>query len=190
MKRYVLLFVLLFVILFTPNKVKAGFLNGDESLGGFSKMMEYHSMVDMPDEYIYLFKTYYKVPAYTVTNEEYEILCRIVEAEATGGTVEQKVNVASCVMARVDSGNWASTIKGVVFQVTGGAHQFTPISDGRYYSVKITDETRQAVDRVIKYGKTHACEFFCSYASYKKENSWHRRKLTYGFEDGEHIYCY
>ena len=187
--KKIFIFAALFIVLMIPNKVKAGFLDGDESLGGFSKLMEYQSIYDMPDEYRYLFDTYYR-PAYTVTDKEYEILCRIVEAEATGGTVEQKKNVVSCVLARLDSGNWASTIEGVVFQRTGGTYQFTPIADGRYYSVKITDETKQAVDDVLQNGKTHLCEFFCSYASYRKETSWHRRKLTYGFEDGEHIYCY
>lgn len=124
-----------------------------------------------------------------LTDEEYEILCRIVEAEATGGNVEQKMNVASCVIARVQSKSWANTIKGVVFEHTGGAWQFTPVSDGRYYTVSITDTTRAAVDNVLQNGKTHNCQFFCSYASYEKKNSWHRNKLKYVFKDGEHVYC-
>ena len=128
-------------------------------------------------------------PITKVTDEEYEILCRIVEAEATDGNIRQKMNVASCVMARVEGKSWENTIKGVVFSHSGSTYQFTPISDGRYYSVKITATTRMAVSNVLRYGKTHSYQYFCSYASYAKENSWHRNHLRYGFKDGEHIYC-
>ena len=129
-----------------------------------------------------------EVPAYEVTDEEYEILCRIVEAEATGGTIEQKANVASCIMARVEGDDWEDDIKSVVFSHSNGIYQFTPISDGRYYKVKITDETRAAVDRVLKEGKTHSCQYFCTYASWEKSGSWHRNNLTEVFRDGEHVY--
>ena len=120
---------------------------------------------------------------YGIPVKEYDILCRIVEAEATGGTVEQKVNVASCILARVESEHWPNTIEKVVFD----KGQFTPITDGRYYSVRITDQTRKAVAFVLKLGKTHDCEFFCSYASWNS-NNWHRRHLKEVFRDGEHIY--
>lgn len=124
-----------------------------------------------------------------ISAEDYEILCRIVEAEATGGTVAQKKNVASCVLARVESKSWESTIKGVVFSHSGSTYQFSPIKDGRYYTVRITDSTRKAVDDVLKNGRTHNCLYFCSYKSYEKADSWHRNNLSYVFKDGEHIYC-
>ena len=124
-----------------------------------------------------------------VSKEAYEILSRIVEAEATGGTIAQKKNVASCVLARVESKSWESTIKGVVFSHSGNTYQFTPVKDGRYYTVKITESTRNAVNAVLKNGKTHSCMYFCSYTSYEKGNSWHRTHLTYVFKDAEHIYC-
>lgn len=121
--------------------------------------------------------------------ESYDILCRIVEAEATGGNVEQKRNVASCVLARVYSKNWPDTVEGVVFQNNGKVWQFSPISDGRYFKMTISDTTREAVDLTLTEGMTHSCEYFCTKASYEKENSFHRRKLKYYFYDGEHVYC-
>ena len=175
-------------------RVQAGFLNGDESLAGLSYYLDVVyglKQAELPEKYTRLVLLGVEVlkPVYEVSDEEYEILCRIVEAEATGGTVEQKINVASCVMARVESSDWENDIESVVFSHHGSSYQFTPIVDGRYYTVKITDSTREAVDSVIQNGKTHDCLFFCSYASYEKEGSWHRSALTYVFKDGEHIYC-
>jgi len=126
---------------------------------------------------------------FSVTADERAILERIVEAEATGGNVEQKKNVASCVLARVESKEWPNTVEKVVFQNDGRTWQFTPISDRRYYKVKITDSTRKAVNEVLIYGLTHRYTFFCSKKSWEKPNSWHRKALQYGFYDGEHIYC-
>lgn len=175
-------------------EVKAGFLPGDESLAGLSYYLDTVyglKRSELPEKYLRVLLLGVEVlkPVYEVSDEEYEVLCRIVEAEATGGTVKQKMNVASCVMARVESDDWEDDIKSVVFSHSGNAYQFTPISDGRYYKVKITDSTREAVDKVIQDGKTHDCLFFCSYASYERSGSWHRNNLTYVFRDGEHVYC-
>lgn len=122
---------------------------------------------------------------YILDSESYDILCRIVEAEATGGTVEQKRNVASCVLTRVASPNWPNTVKGVVFD----GIQFSPTIDGRYYSVSITESTIEAVDLTLQEGLMHNCEYFCTKKSYEKPKSWHRKALTYIFYDGIHVYC-
>jgi len=193
MKKYLFLMVIMFIILATPQKAHAAFLNGDEPLAGLNFYLDKcltGKQNELPDFYLKIIE-YAKdyISAYEVNDEEYEILCRITEAEATGGNIEQKMNVASCVLARVESGKWADSIKGVVFQNDGKTWQFSPVSDGRYYTVSITDSTRKAVDMIIKYGKLHDCQFFCSKKSYDKKGSWHRNSLTYVFYDGEHVYC-
>lgn len=198
MKRIVIILLTsLLLVLSIPQKVKAGFLSGDEPLGGFSYMMEYAYTNTKPEGgYWDLFLLAESMRMYITTEKEYEILCRIVEAEATGGNHEQKMNVASCVLARVESKSWANTIEGVVFEHYGNVYQFTPVSDGRYYSVTIRDSTRKAVDEVLKYGKTHDCTWFCSDDSYKKKDkngnytSYHRKNHTWVFFDGEHHYFY
>lgn len=168
------------------------FLKGDESLAGLSYYLDaiYEDRAgELTEPYIrILLLGKETLPAYTISSEEYEILCRIVEAEATGGTIEQKMNVASCIFARIESADWEDDVKAVVFSHSNGIYQFTPISDGRYYTVRISDSTREAVDKVLQDGKTHDCLFFCSYGSYAKEGSWHRNNLTEVFRDGEHVY--
>ena len=199
MKRITILLILLFIVITVPQQVHAGFINGDESLGGFSYMMELAYTNTKPEgDYwkLFLLAESMRKDVYRVTDKEYEILCRIVEAEATGGNIEQKMNVASCVMARVESSSWADTIEGVVFEHYGNVYQFTPIVDGRYYSVTVTEATRKAVDAVIQDGKTHDCTWFCSDESYKKKDkngnytSYHRKHHTWVFFDGEHHYFY
>ena len=157
--------VALFIILSDVFSAKAATIDmRDESLGGFSYMMDCLEKNDIP--------------------EDYDILVRIVEAEATGGNHEQKMNVASCVLARVEAPQWPDNIEDVVFQ----KQQFTPVWDGRYYTVTITQSTKEAVDEVLKFGKTHDCLWFCSDGSYRKENSYHRLNHTWVFFDGEHHY--
>ena len=191
MKR-VILCCMIILCLLSPIKAQAGYLAGDEALGGFSYLMDCAYQNKIPtglyaDWYYRAYhRFHYEIP---LDEESREILERIVEAEATDGTVKQKMNVASCILARVESKSWPNTVKGVVFDNDGRTWQFTPVVDGRYYSVKITTSTKDAVERVSKEGLTHSYEFFCSYQSYASEDSWHREHLLYGFKDGIHIYC-
>ena len=200
MKKISCTILLVLCIIVSGNvKAKAGYLAGDEALGGFSYLMQcaYENKVPTGLYGDWYYRAYhrfhYEIP---LDEESRAILERIVEAEATGGNVSQKMNVASCVLARVQSTDWPDTVKDVVFQVTSGTYQFTPLKDGRYYTVTITDATKEAVENVAKSGLTHSCLWFCSKGSYdnKDENgeytSWHRRHLKYAFYDEEHVYFY
>ena len=90
-----------------------------------------------------------------LSEHEKDILCRIVEAEVTGtgssfGTSDEvvrtcKFRVARVIINRVLSPQFPNTVEGVVFQ----KNQFSPLIDGRYYKVSITDLTRQAVEMAL-----------------------------------------
>lgn len=114
--------------------------------------------------------------------DQVEILQRIVEAEATGGTVEQKANVARCILARMAAG-WGDTVEAVVF----APGQFAPISDGRYYTVTVTEATRTAVDMAIKTAEGFKCTYFCTPTCASARNGYHSR-LRFKFCDGIHNY--
>ena len=77
------------------------------------------------------------------------VLLRIVEAEATGEDITGKMLVASVILNRVNSDQFPDTVEKVVFQQKGGKYQFSPIRDGRYNRVSISDTTREAVERVL-----------------------------------------
>ena len=192
MKKLIL--VLIIMLLLKPVPVQAAWINGDEALGGFSYLMECAYKNELPKEpYRSLYYQAYMMfhYDYIVTDEEREILWHIVEAEATGGNMIQKMNVASCVLARVESKDWPNNIKDVVFQHDHGVWQFSPLGDGRYYSVPVTDSTKRAVDQVLRWGKINDYLWFCSDGSYNSGHSWHRAHLKYtGYFDEMHHYFY
>jgi N-acetylmuramoyl-L-alanine amidase len=84
-----------------------------------------------------------------LTEKDYLSLVRIVEAEATGEDMIGKILVANVVLNRVESDGFPESIYDVVHENDGGYYQFSPLSDGRYYTVSITDSTYEAVERAL-----------------------------------------
>lgn len=115
-----------------------------------------------------------------ITDEEIEILQRIVEAEATGGSIESKMNVASVIINRLNHTSFPSTVKDVVFQ----KKQFTPIADKRYFTVEVTETTIQAVQNVLNNGVTTEAIYFANMSKLPKstKKAWDK-SYTYLFTD-------
>ncbi len=87
---------------------------------------------------------------YELTEEELEIMLRIVEAEAGTEDEDGKLLVANVVLNRMASDEFPDTVSEVVFQKESGEAQFSPVSDGAYYKVEVTEETIRAVERALK----------------------------------------
>lgn len=120
-----------------------------------------------------------------IDKNEISVLNRIVEAEATGGTIQQKINVAKCIINRMYSDKFPNTIHGVVFQY----NQFQPTFDGRYYSVSIKDDTVKAVKIAMNYYKEdneNGLYFMARNSSSVKNVNWFDNKLDFLFNDGIH----
>ena len=117
-------------------------------------------------------------PSYviSVSDEDYCNLLRIVEAEAGGSDTMTKMMVAGVIINRVRTWGFPDTITGVIFQ--GNGEQFTPIADGRFYSVTISSTTYDAVNRVL-YGEDYSCGalYFSTVASANAGN-WASRNRT------------
>ncbi len=58
--------------------------------------------------------------------------------------------IVNVIFNRVASDGFPDEIYDVIHQKINGKAQFSPISDGRYYSVPITDSTYEAVERALK----------------------------------------
>lgn len=130
-------------------------------------------------------KTEYKIE---LSSEEIEVLQRIVEAEATGEDMKGKMLVANVILNRVNNKDFPDTVKGVVFQRDGHTYQFSPIKDGRYYSVKISESTQKAVRRVLN-GEDYshgALYFSARIRADKNSMSWFDRHLKFLFKYGGH----
>ena len=123
-----------------------------------------------------------------ITEEDKEVLLRIVEAEATGEDLMGRMLVANVILNRVVSKGFPNSIAEVVFQNNGVTYQFAPIKDGRYWTVKISDKTREAVERVLA-GEDYsqgAMYFAARKLANKKAMSWFDTSLEFLFRHGVH----
>ena len=116
-----------------------------------------------------------------VLSEEDEAeLLQITMAESEGEPVEGKADVILVVLNRCVSGAFPNTIHEVIFQ----PGQFTPVSDGRYYSVVPNDECREALDMVLDgWNESQGALYF---ASTDYSHPWHSNCLEYLFTEGKH----
>lgn len=121
-----------------------------------------------------------------LSNEDYENLLRIVEAEATDGDMKSKILVADVVINRVKSPLFPGSVTEVVCQ--GNGEQFQPVMDGRFYSVNVTGSTYEAVDRAL-YGEDYSegATYFAAVSS-AGPSSWHALNLRRLFEYGGHVF--
>lgn len=87
---------------------------------------------------------------YDFSDEELEVLLRIVEAEAGGEDEDGRLLVANVVLNRVNSDSFPDTVTEVVFQKEGDVAQFSPAYSGKYDRVEISDTTISAVGRALK----------------------------------------
>lgn len=121
---------------------------------------------------------------------EYYTLLRIVEAEATGEDITGKMLIANVILNRVADDRFPDTIEEVVWQQIGGSAQFQPTIDGRIDSVEITEETIEAVDRVLS-GEDYsqgALYFMARVASDDSSVGWFDETLIPLFQHGGHEY--
>lgn len=124
----------------------------------------------------------------TLSEHDYQILCRIVEAEAGGEDINGRILVANVILNRMESPIFPGTVEGVVFQKSGGTFQFSPIRDGRYYRVKVSDETIEAVERALL-GEDYsegALYFVSRKGAAPDKMRWFDNHLTRLFQYGGH----
>ena len=123
-----------------------------------------------------------------ITEDDKEVLLRIVEAEATSEDVKGRMLVANVVLNRVLSKGFPDSIAEVVFQKNGNVYQFSPIKDGRYWKVTVSDKTREAVERVLSGEDESQGALFFMARRMANENAvrWFDNALEYLFQYGVH----
>ena len=129
-----------------------------------------------------------KKPVYQLNDADYEALLKIVEAEAGGEDENGKLLVANVVLNRVNSNIFPDTVTGVVYQKEFGVCQFSPVSDGRINRVRVSEETRRAVERAV-YGEDisqGALYFVARRAVAPDRMQWFDNHLTWLFAYGGH----
>lgn len=123
-----------------------------------------------------------------ISDREYEILTRIVEAEAGDEDVKGRMLVANVILNRVAYQDFPDNIEDVVFQRSGGRYQFSPLKDGSYYTVEVQESTCLAVDRVLAgEDESMGALFFCCRKFSSKSNlKWFDSSLVKLFSYGCH----
>lgn len=118
-----------------------------------------------------------------VSDEDYQVLLRIVQAEAGVCDEKGKILVADVIINRVLSGKFPGNVKGVVYQTS----QFQPVSNGRINSVKVTAETIRCVDRALD-GEDYSngALYFMNRKASGRKAGWFDSRLTYLFAHGGH----
>ena len=118
------------------------------------------------------------------SDQDYEVLKRIVEAEAGICDMKGKILVANVVLNRVRSKEFPDNITDVVYQRS----QFSPIFDGRFHTCKVTKKTEEAVDRALA-GEDYsqgALYFMNSGRSRSRNVNWFDGSLTFLFQHEKH----
>lgn len=78
------------------------------------------------------------------TSGEVDLLAKLIEAEAGGESFEAKIAVGAVVVNRVQSGEWASSIRKVIYQKFGEYYQFTPVKIGTINNTPSAESKRAA----------------------------------------------
>lgn len=118
------------------------------------------------------------------SEKDYEILKRIVQAEAGICDMRGRILVANVIMNRVRDPEFPDNIKDVVYQKS----QFSPVLDGSINTCKVTPETVEAVNRALA-GEDYsqgALYFMNRGRSQSRNVSWFDGKLTYLFHHDGH----
>ena len=145
-------------------------LSGDGlNVDGRDKVTDNHMWNDLPEQ-------------------EIMVLERIVEAEAGGEDADGKLLVANVVLNRVVDEAFPNTVSEVVFQQSKGVTQFSPVANGRYDAVTISEESKEAVERALNGEDLSEGALYFAARKYAnpKNMRWFDEHLTLLFQHGGH----
>ena len=118
----------------------------------------------------------------SVSDSDFELLARIISAEARGEPYIGQVAVGAVVLNRVESSSFPDSISGVVYQP--GA--FTAITDGQINEA-VTDSARRAAREALN-GSDPTGGALYYYNPDKTSNQWIRSR-TVITQIGDHLFC-
>ena len=127
-----------------------------------------------------------------VSQGDIDCLMKIVEAEAGCEDRTGKLLVANVVINRVKDEAFPDTVTEVVYQRNSQSAQFSPVSNGRIDSVKISEETREVVySALLGEDVSYGALYFVArqYADPEKVR-WFDDNLTLLFSHGGHDFFF
>ncbi|MGQ9557623.1 MAG: cell wall hydrolase [Desulfurispora sp.] len=83
-----------------------------------------------------------------VSRSDFDLLARLITAEAGGEPYQAQLAVGAVVLNRVKSDLFPDSIRAVIYQVEDGHYQFTPVLNG-WIDRPATDQARKAASEVL-----------------------------------------
>jgi len=123
----------------------------------------------------------------TVSQAELELLARLVHAEAGGEPYLGQVAVAATVLNRVESPLYPNSITAVIYQVTNGYYQYSPVLDGRINLPATESAYKAALEAINGADPTNGATGF--YNPSKTTNQWVRSQPV-ATVIGNHVFFY
>jgi N-acetylmuramoyl-L-alanine amidase len=124
----------------------------------------------------------------SITKEDVKMLERITQAEASGEDMVGKILIVNVILNRVASDEFPDTIKRVIFQNDDGDYQFSPVKSGKYWDVKVSADTKKAVQKALEgedYSKGSL--YFMARKHANSQNAkWFDKNLDRLFSHGGH----
>jgi N-acetylmuramoyl-L-alanine amidase len=120
-----------------------------------------------------------------VSAQDYDALCRIVQAEAGGEDEIGKILVANVILNRVKSEIYPDTITDVIYDRKNGV-QFQPTSQSRFETIQVSDSTKACVDRALA-GEDHS-QGAMYFAVKTASTSWFNTELQFLFVHQGHYF--
>ena len=128
-----------------------------------------------------------------MSDEDYQNLLQIVEAEAGTEDIKGRIMVANVIMNRVKYSEFPDNVTDVIWEYNNGVAQFSPVEDGRISEVTVSKETKDAVRQVLEgTDYSQGALFFIQKSAAAKSNiSWFDKNLKKLFRHGVHeFYTY
>ena len=117
------------------------------------------------------------------SEQELDLLFRVVQAEIGNYSFEQKVNVANVILNRVDHERFGESLSEVLIP-----SQFSTISNGRINKVKVSEDTILACEYAFLFADTTNGALF--FHSNKKQNNFYEAEYIFSDGSGHSFYGY
>lgn len=119
------------------------------------------------------------------TDEELEILHRIVWAEARGEDDKGIILVVNVIINRTNSPSFPNTIRDVIFQ----PNQFSPITNGAFDRADPCQRIKDLVYRALR-GEDYSRGALFFNGTHIRTTSWAGRNREHAFDHGDHSFYF
>ncbi|WP_027408356.1 cell wall hydrolase [Anoxybacteroides tepidamans] len=122
----------------------------------------------------------------TISASDKDLLARLVHAEAKGESFAGKVAVATVVLNRLAHPDFPKTIKGVIYERSGGHYAFTPVQNGTIRE-RADRESYRAVEEALAFRGLGSGSLFFYNPKTAKSNWLRSKQVTVVI--GNHVFA-